>query len=105
MTLSTPQAVQDRLEALDKDLADLQNDIEDAALDWFRAKRDREQAKAEAFLTAKGSVAARAAMADAQTAHDGKEAEAIWEAKRAVLKVLETRASVAQSILKFQGRS
>lgn len=105
MTLSTPQAVEDRLEAIERDLAELQNELEDAAFAWFRAKREREKARAEAFLTAKGSVAARQAMAEAQTATDGMIEEATWEAKKAVARTLESRASIGQSILKAQGRS
>ena len=105
MTLASPQAVESRLESLDIDLAIFQNEIEEAALSWFKAKREREKAHASAFLTAKGSIAARHAIAEVETCTDGMEEEAVWEAKRHKLKVLETRANVAMAILKSQGRS
>ncbi len=102
--LTHPQAVHERLEELDKNLAMLQNTVEEAAFNWFMAKRERERAHASAFLTAKGSIAARHAIADVEVTL-GVEEEAIWEAKRALLKVLETRSNVAMAILKSQGRS
>lgn len=104
MTLSSPQQVTARLEAIDADLAVLQNEIETAAFDWFRGKRDREQAKAEAFLTADGSVAERESKAAKLTATLFKDEEAKWEAKKAVLKTLEARATIGASLLKAQGR-
>ena len=105
MTLSNPAAVQSRLEALDDDLAAFQNQVEDAAMAWFTAKREREKAHASSFLTAKGSVAARNAIAEVETATEGMDAEATWEGKRHLLKALETRANVAMAILKSQGRA
>ncbi len=105
MTLTHPQAVHERLEALDNDLAAFQSEVEYAAMNWFRAKREREKAHASAFLTAKGSIAARHAIAEVETATAGMMEEAHWEAKRHLLKVLETRSNVAMAILKSQGRS
>lgn len=102
MSLTTPQAVQERLEGIEDDLSVLQNEAEHAAFAWFQAKREREKARAISFLAAKGSIAARNAIADVETATDGMEAEARWEAKRSVLKVLETRANVGMAILKAQ---
>lgn len=93
-----------RLEEIDKDLAVRLPALESAALRYFRAKRDREHARAIAFLAAQGSVAERSAIADQQTALDAKDAEAEYEALRAVIRVLETRASIGQSILRAQGR-
>ena len=105
MTLSTPVEVQTRLEGIDTDLAELQNRMEDAAYRHFIAKREKEKAKATAFLTAKGSIAARNAIADVETATDGMEAEAQWESLRAKGRVLETRAMIGSALLKSQGRS
>jgi hypothetical protein len=104
MTFSTPQAVQERLEELDNDLALLQNSIEDAAMAHFRTKRDREKQKALAFLAAKGTDFARRAQAEMAVADVGREEEGKWEALRAVLKTLEARAMVGDSILKAQSR-
>jgi hypothetical protein len=104
VNLTTPEAVQSRLESLDDDLAILQNTLEDAAMAHFRAKRDREKQKAKAFLSAKGTDFARRAQADLDVAEIGREEEGQWEAKRAVLKTLEARAMVGASILKAQSR-
>ena len=53
--------------------------------------------------TADGRLTQR--IADRETAREGAEAEAEWEALRAVVRVLDTRASIGQSILKAQGRA
>ena len=103
--LSAPQLVMARLEAIEQDLAARQAALEAAARAWFTAKRQREHDRAVAFLAADGTVAERSALADRATALDGREAEAEWEALRAVVRVLDTRASIGQSILKAQGRA
>lgn len=105
MTLSAPAAVQERLEAIEVDLAIRQDDYEAAALSWFRMKRDREKQRAEAFMRAEGTVAERNAQAEIQTATIGVEDEATYEALRGVMRTLETRASIGQSILRSQARS
>src|ERR1700685_1887855 len=105
MTLSTPTEVVSRLEAIDADLAEKQNAYEKAAFEHFKAKRDREKAKASAFLTAKGSIAARNAIAEVETSSDGSDPEARYESLKAVIRVLEARATIGQSILRSQGRS
>jgi hypothetical protein len=93
-----------RLEEIEADLAERQNDIEDAALQWFRAKRDREKSWAEAFIEATGTVPERKAKADLAVEGIGVEEEARYEAGKAVTRVLETRASIGQSILRSQTR-
>lgn len=103
--LSHPSAVMARLADIENDLALRQNTLEDAAMKWYRAKRDREKARAVAFLKADGTVAERSAIADEQTATDGKEEEALFESLRAVVRTLETRASIGQSLLRAQGRA
>jgi hypothetical protein len=105
LTMDSPHAVQARLCEIENDLAIRQGALEAAARAWFIAKRDREKARAVAFLRAQGTVAERNALADEQTAVDGKHAEAEWEALKAVCRVLETRASIGQSILRSQGRA
>lgn len=105
MTLSAPAAVQARLEEIEVDLANRQGDYETAALSWFRAKRDREKRRAVAFIKAQGTVAERNARADEETAKIGVEDEAAYEAHKAVMRTLETRASIGQSILRSQARS
>ena len=105
MTLSNPAAVQERLEELDTELAILQNDVEESALIWFKAKKEREQARAAAYIAAEGPVAERSAKADLSVAGMGVGAEAAYEALRAKARVLETRAAIGMSILRSQGRS
>ena len=103
--LSTPAAVMARLDEIDQDLAERQHDYETAALDWFRAKREREKERALVFLQSTGTIAERHAQADFRTARLGREEEAQFEALKAVIRVLETRASIGQSILRAQGRT
>lgn len=97
-----PAVVQARLEDIDTELALRQNDYEEAALNWFRAKRDLEKRRAECFLTAKGSVEARKALAIIEAGDVGKDEEAAYEALKAGIRVRETRVSIGQSLLKAQ---
>lgn len=96
----SPAAVLQNLDQIDRDLATRQNEYEAAAEAWFTSKRDREYEWAKAFVEAKGTVPARKAAADMATARHGVECEARYEALKAVVRVLETRASIQQSILK-----
>lgn len=105
MPLSHPGAVIARLEEIENDLAIRQGALESAAQSWYRLKRDKEKARALAFIDAEGTVAERQAIADRETALMGKEEEALYEALKAVVRTLETRASIGQSILRSQNRS
>ncbi len=105
MSLSSPAAVQARLEEIEGDLASRQNELEAAALDWFKAKRDREKEHARIFIATTGTVAERKAAADKKTADMGRDAEAAYEAQKAVVRVLDTRAAIGMAILKSQGRA
>lgn len=98
--LSWAGAVQSRLEEIDRDLAARTPALEAAATAWFKAKRDREHRYAVAYLSAEGPVEARKAQANAATCMIGMEAEAEWEALKAVVRTLETRASIGQSLLR-----
>ena len=105
MSLSSPQQIMDRLEQLDRDLEARGPALESAARAWFIAKRDREKARAEVFLTTEGTVAVRSAHADKATATQGAGAEAEYEAIKAVCRVLETRVGIGQTLLKAHGRA
>ena len=105
MSLSTPQQVMDRLEQIDADLATRMNTLESAARNWFTAKRTKEHDRAVAFISAQGTVAERSAIADRDTAQGGVQEEAEYEAIKAVVRTLEARASIGQSILRAQGRA
>lgn len=105
MTLSTPIAVQVRLEEIEADLAVRQNDLEAAAFAWFRAKREREQTEAMEFMRAEGSAEQRRQQARRVSSSIGVEEEAHWEGLRAVVRVLEARANVGMALLKSYGRA
>lgn len=102
--LTSPAAVQARLEEIEQDLAVRQNEYEAAAFAWFKGKRDREEQRAKEFLRAQGTVAERNAIADKMTALIAADIEAAYEAQKAVVRVLDTRAAIGMAILKSQGR-
>jgi hypothetical protein len=103
--LSSPGQVQARLDEIEQDLATRQNELEVAALSHFRAKREKEKARAEELLRAEGTVAVRTAKAEVATAHIGVEDEARWEGLKAVVRVLDTRAAIGMSLLRSHGRA
>ena len=105
MSLSSPAQVMLRLEEIESELAERQNQLEDAALEWYRSKRDRELAENVAFASTVGTSMERKFAADAAGAVDGCDEEAAWEAKRAGVRVLETRANIGMAILKSHGRT
>lgn len=105
MSLADPAAVMRRLEAIETDLACRQNALEEAAQAHFVAKREKEKRRAEVFMSCDGTVAERSARADEQTAEMGNTAEAEYEAQKAVVKVLDTRAAIGMSILRAQSRA
>jgi hypothetical protein len=92
------------LEEIERDLANRQNLLEDAALKWFRAKRDREHAYATAYMKAEGTVDARRSQAALESCRVGAEDEALFEALKAVCRVLDTRATIGMALLKTQSR-
>lgn len=102
--LPSPAAVMARLDAIEADLAIRQNTLEVAAAAWFRAKRDREKAYALEYLHAEGTVDARKAEAIKATALIGVECEAEFEAVRAVVRVLDTRAAIGMSLIRAMSR-
>lgn len=102
MALSHPAAVMERLEDIAVDMAHRQNELEEAAMEWFTAKRDKERRHAELFLAATGTVAERTAKATKETAHLGSFEEATYESLKAVMRALEARASIGQSLLRAQ---
>lgn len=105
MSLDTPAVVQERLADIENDLAARQIDFEQAALDHFRSKREKEKARADAFLGAEGTVAERTAIAESETALIGMEHEGRWEGLKGVVRVLDTRAAIGMSLLRSHGRA
>jgi hypothetical protein len=100
----TAQTVLERLEAIETDLSERERDLEQAALDWFKAKRDLEHDLAVAYLAAEGTVDERKSKARQVVHAKGRNEEARYEAVRGVVRVLETRANVCMALLKAQGR-
>jgi hypothetical protein len=90
---------------IDNDLATRQNDLEQAANDWFRAKRERERTWATTFVSSDGPVDARKAAAINASCMIGVDEEARWEGLRAVVRVLGDRANIGMSLLRSQGRA
>lgn len=98
-----PVEIAQRLEQIESDLALRMPLLEDAARKWFIAKRDQEHAHARAYMSAEGPAHQRKAEADLETALIGKEEEAEYEALRAVVRTLETRASIGQTLARVNG--
>ena len=94
-----PVELSQRLEAIEKDLELRQQPLAEAAHKFYLAKREQEKAQAEIFLTAVGSVEARKAESVVRT-EGFAEAEALYEARKRAVGVLETRASILQTLAK-----
>jgi hypothetical protein len=107
MMLGDPQAVMARLAEIENDLAIRQNLYEAVAGKWFLAQREIKKAHAEALLGSdEGTVTEKKAAADiAAAVTPGAELEGEYEVLKAVIRVLETRATIGMSILKAQGRA
>ena len=104
MTL-TPAQIEQRLEAIDRDLALRQNLYEAAAERYHRAIREREHRHAVEYMGASGNSTDRREHARRESALIGIDAEAEFEGLRAAIKVLETRAMIGMSLLKSAGRA
>lgn len=111
MSLS-PAEIMERLEGIEKDLATRQNEYEQAAEDRHKLVRDFEMRIAQGSLAAHGTTAtekkwrameAVAVNGDLYTRLT--EAEGKYEGLKAVVRVLEQRASIGQSLLRAHGRA
>lgn len=102
-----PAGIMHRLVGIENDLAVRQNALEAAARGWYTAKREVERTKAVALLSSdEKSVTEKKAHAEiASHSVEGAECEAEYEALKAVVRVLETRATVCQSLLKAHGHA
>ncbi len=103
--LGHPIAVQQTLEEIEEDLAVRQLAYESAARAWFAKQGQIAKDRAISYRRATGNSTDRRAAADEEHGEDGAVEQAEYEALRAVVKVLETRATICQSLLKSQGRS
>jgi hypothetical protein len=111
-TFDTPGPILSRLAELENDLAERQNRWEKAAGDRARLIRDWEHRLASHRVSAKGNdaearkAAALGAAIDQDDLYERlKEAEGSYEALKSVIRVIEVRVGIGQSILKSMGRS
>jgi hypothetical protein len=106
MSLS-PGQIMHRLEEIEADLAIRQNELEQVADQWTRAKREKELAWARAYTMAHGEkhVTNRKAAAIEASELIGVDAEARYTALSKVVDVLETRAMIGMGLLKAHGRA
>ncbi len=102
---SDPALVMQRLETIEADLATVQNELEDAGRNWFKARKERAGVRATAFVQTEGTDTARRLQADKVALASGWEEEADWEILREKRRLLEDRANIGMAILKAQGRA
>lgn len=109
MSYDAPGLVLRRLEGIEAELAHKQNDYEEAAGEYARAKRDWELSFAKALVkSTQGSDERR--KAEARIAADTEcglvfaEATGRWEGLKGSVRALEARATVGQSILRAHTR-
>lgn len=98
-----------RLEEIEEALAELDQEHDHPAAEFFRAKRDFEFAWAQTYLKQEGTVEERKqrTIIALYRSEDYKRyvtAEARYEAHRARGRTLETRASIGQSLLRAATR-
>lgn len=103
----SPAQIMERLEDIERDLGERQNEYQQAAEDWHRAKRDKEKAWASAYIAHDQAkhVTDRKAAAILASEGIGQEAEAKYVALKAAVEVLTTRATIGQSLLRAHGRA
>jgi hypothetical protein len=100
----TPEQIIERLEEIERDLADRQIPLGDAAEAWTRAKRDKEKAWADAYMKAEGAITTRKAAAIQASESIGIEAEARYVGLSKACGVMETRSMIGMALLKAHGR-
>lgn len=110
MSLADPGKIMGWLEKIDSDLANLRNGITSAAARYFHKKRDFELAWAKAYVDAEGTnqkARESAALIHVESLPVYSEfvsAEADYHAFKLQIDVLQTRATICQSLLKIDTR-
>lgn len=103
--LSTPAGVMKELALIETDLGTRQNKYEHAAAAWFNDKAEIERDEAVRTLRAAGAnITERKVAAKADADIERLKSEARYEAQKAAIRVLETRANVCMALLKAQGK-
>ena len=103
--MNDPAAILRNLQEIEKDLADRQNDFSKAAGARARLIREVEYEQAVAFKSAPGNTTekrerAKVAVGESQEYKDLTAAESTYDACKAAIGVLETRASINQTLLR-----
>lgn len=109
----TAEQIMERLEGIEQDLGERQNEYEAAAEDKHKLVRDYELRVARASLQAQGATATEKkwraleaiAASDDELYAKLTEAEGKYEGLKAAVRVLETRATIGQSLLKAMART
>lgn len=101
----SPAAIMRRLEEIERDLAIRQNALEEEAQIYHNWVAEVERLRAVEYLKTSGTVEERKSKVTAEMGQcaqwdELKESTAKYEALKAAVKVLTTRASIAQSLLK-----
>lgn len=106
MSLASPSEVQARLEQVDGELGLRLNALEKAAFDWYQIKPRRDRLWANTYVAFNGPAHLRKVAADGRVAEEiaWAEAEGLYEGLKVVVRGLETKASIGQSILRAQSR-
>lgn len=109
MSLATPQEVMQRLDEIEGQMAENQNELEDAARDYFTLRRERDVQRAKLLATTPktGTVDDRKAQVLLQMENTDLwrafvAAEGNYESLKLAQFSLRDRASIGQSILGFQ---
>lgn len=105
--MDSPVQIMIRLEAIEKDLASRQNEFELAASKYHYHLRDVELLRASIYPSTSGTVEERKSSTTQQVSKYPEykhlqDAESEYESLKAVMKVLTTRASILQSVLRAQ---
>jgi hypothetical protein len=108
MTRLSYDAILERLEAIENDLATRQAGFEQAAKDFHKLTRNYTLREARTALATKASTATEKkwraadaiAAADDSLYTDLRDAEGLYEGYKAAIRVLEQRASIGQSLLR-----
>jgi hypothetical protein len=103
--VNDPAAILRTLQAIEQDLAERQNDFSQAAGNRARLVREVEYEQALAFAKAPGNTTekrerSKVAVGGSQAYKDLTAAEATYDACKAAVGVLETRASIGQTLLR-----
>lgn len=103
--MNDPAAILNRLREIEVDLAERQNEFSDAARKRARLVREVEYAEAVAYAKASGNTtdrraAAKALVGESQEYKDLTAAESAYEAGKAAVNVLSTRATIGQTLLR-----